>query len=80
MSRGHAHLEPHARPLPPPQAKSKAFDLSKIRQYMGADVLSLLSVPVFIMEPTSMLQKMAEMMEYAGLLDAAAAAQNPVER
>jgi len=47
---------------------------------MGADVLSLLSVPVFIMEPTSMLQKMGEIMEYAALLDAADGAGDPFER
>ena len=31
-------------------------------------------------EPTTMLQKMSEVLEYAGLLDAAAAADDPIER
>lgn len=64
----------------PPKAKSKFFSLSAVREYMYADVLSLLSVPVFIMEPMSMLQKMSEIMEYAGLLDQANSTQDPIER
>eukprot|EP00882_Tetradesmus_deserticola_P025551 GHRQ01028074.1.p1 GENE.GHRQ01028074.1~~GHRQ01028074.1.p1 ORF type:complete len:223 (+),score=112.27 GHRQ01028074.1:227-895(+) len=44
---------------------------SKVSKYMGMDVTSLMSVPLFIMEPFSMLQKMAEIMEYTQLLDEA---------
>jgi len=47
---------------------------------MGMDVTSLMSVPLFIMEPFSMLQKMAEIMEYTQLLDQANAAEDPYER
>jgi hypothetical protein len=47
---------------------------------MGADVLSLFSVPVFICEPTTMHQKMAEIMEYVELLDRADGAKDPLER
>lgn len=47
---------------------------------MGMDVTSLMSVPLFIMEPFSMLQKMAEIMEYTHLLDQANAAEDPYER
>jgi hypothetical protein len=47
---------------------------------MGMDVTSLMSVPLFIMEPFSMLQKMAEIMEYTQLLDKADAEQDPYER
>lgn len=45
---------------------------SQLRGMIGADIMSLFSVPVFIMEPTTTLQKMAEIMQYAKLLDAAA--------
>jgi hypothetical protein len=57
------------------------FNMAAVKEYIGADVLSLLSVPVFIMEPVTMLQKMAEVLEYSELLDAAAAeTDDPVER
>ena len=56
------------------------FQPSKLSKYMGMDVTSLMSVPLFIMEPFSMLQKMAEIMEYTQLLDQANAAEDPYER
>ena len=45
---------------------------SQLKDLIGADESSKLSVPVFIMEPTTMLQKMSEILQYAALLDAAA--------
>jgi hypothetical protein len=56
------------------------FQPAKLSKYMGMDVTSLMSVPLFIMEPFSMLQKMAEIMEYTTLLDAADACADPYER
>lgn len=56
------------------------FQPSKLSKYMGMDVTSLMSVPLFIMEPFSMLQKMAEITEYTSLLDQADAAEDPYER
>jgi hypothetical protein len=53
---------------------------SKVSKYMGMDVTSLMSVPLFIMEPFSMLQKMAEIMEYTQLLDDADKAEDQFER
>lgn len=44
------------------------------------DVTSLLSVPVFIMEPFTILQKAAEIMEYTELLDSADKCTDPHER
>ena len=44
------------------------------------DVTSLLSVPVWIMEPCTILQKAAEIMEYTELLDKANACEDPHER
>ncbi|KAF6256044.1 oxysterol binding protein [Scenedesmus sp. NREL 46B-D3] len=44
------------------------------------DVTSLMSVPLFIMEPFSMLQKMAEIMEYTQLLDDADKSDDQFER
>lgn len=43
-------------------------------------MLSLLSVPVLIMEPLSMLQRMAEIMEYTELLDQADKEPDPMEQ
>ncbi|KAL8089884.1 hypothetical protein AgCh_039371 [Apium graveolens] len=42
-----------------------------MNKYVGADVTSLVTLPVLIFEPMSMLQKMAEIMEYSYLLDLA---------
>jgi len=47
---------------------------------MGKDITSMLSVPVFFMEPTTVLQKMAEIMEYPHLLTKAAKASEEAER
>lgn len=44
------------------------------------DVTSLLSVPVWIMEPFTILQKAAEIMEYTELLDAADTCKDANER
>lgn len=62
------------------QVRKVLFQPSKLSKYMGMDVTSLMSVPLFIMEPFSMLQKMAEIMEYTQLLDQANAAEDPYER
>lgn len=62
------------------QVRKVLFQPSKLSKYMGMDVTSLMSVPLFIMEPFSMLQKMAEIMEYTNLLDQANAAEDPYER
>jgi len=40
-----------------------------LKNMIGADVMSVFSVPVFIMEPMSTLQKMAEILQYQYLLD-----------
>ena len=45
---------------------------SQLKDLIGADVMSKLSVPVFIMEPTTMLTKMSEILQYTALMDAAA--------
>lgn len=52
----------------------------RLKEYIGKDIMSLMSVPVFIMEPFSVLQKMAEIMEYSELLDKAAACDDPEVR
>ena len=59
--------------------ESKSF-WGKISQMIGADVTSMLSVPVFLMEPTSVLQKMSEIMEYHLLLTRAAKATEDAEK
>ncbi|EFJ40057.1 oxysterol binding protein [Volvox carteri f. nagariensis] len=51
------------------QERKQAWGTRQFQQYIGADVTSLLSVPVWIMEPFTILQKAAEIMEYTDLLD-----------
>lgn len=48
-----------------------------MHKYIGADVTSMVTLPVFIFEPMTMLQKMAELMEYAHLLDMADQCEDP---
>lgn len=42
-----------------------------MQKYIGHDITSLISVPVWIMEPHTLLQRMSEIMEYTNLLDQA---------
>ncbi|CAL4913784.1 unnamed protein product [Urochloa decumbens] len=42
-----------------------------MHKYIGSDVTSLVTLPVIIFEPMTMIQKMAELMEYCELLDKA---------
>jgi len=49
-------------------------------KYVGMDVTSLLSVPVWIMEPFSVTQKVTEIMEYSELMDLANDAEDPFMR
>lgn len=57
--------------------RKNAWGSKQFQQYIGMDVTSLLSVPVWIMEPFSILQKAAEIMEYTELLDQANACEDP---
>lgn len=50
-----------------------------VRKNVGKD-LSTISMPVSANEPTSLLQRLAEQLEYAQLLDAAAKLDNPTHR
>lgn len=66
-----------ARRLP---QERRSWGGSQLNKYIGMDVTSLLSVPVWIMEPFTMLQKMAEVLEYTELLDEADACDDPHDR
>ena len=50
------------------------------KDYIGMDITSLVTLPVWIMEPYTILQKVAEIMEYTELLDNAASTEDPYER
>ena len=50
------------------------------KDYVGMDITSLVTLPVWIMEPYTMLQKVAEIMEYTDLLDKAAMSADEYER
>ncbi|KAM7531868.1 hypothetical protein LguiB_035278 [Lonicera macranthoides] len=48
-----------------------------MHKYVGSDITSLVTLPVLIFEPMTMLQKMAELMEYSYLLDLADECEDP---
>ncbi|XP_010262527.1 PREDICTED: oxysterol-binding protein-related protein 3A-like isoform X2 [Nelumbo nucifera] len=51
-----------------------------MHKYIGSDVTSMVTLPVLIFEPMTMLQKMAELMEYSHLLDQADECEDPYMR
>uniref|UniRef100_A0A7N0TCR2 Oxysterol-binding protein n=1 Tax=Kalanchoe fedtschenkoi TaxID=63787 RepID=A0A7N0TCR2_KALFE len=51
-----------------------------MQKYIGSDVTSMVTLPVIVFEPMTMLQKMAELMEYSYLLDQADACEDPYMR
>ncbi|KAF9679927.1 hypothetical protein SADUNF_Sadunf06G0066600 [Salix dunnii] len=51
-----------------------------MQKYVGSDVTSVVTLPVLIFEPMSMLQRMAELMEYSHLLDLADECEDPYMR
>ncbi|KAE9455602.1 hypothetical protein C3L33_12498, partial [Rhododendron williamsianum] len=51
-----------------------------MQKYKGSDITSMVTLPVLIFEPMSMLQKMAELMEYSYLLDLADECEDPYMR
>ncbi|GJR30344.1 oxysterol-binding protein-related protein 3A [Tanacetum coccineum] len=48
-----------------------------MQKYVGADITSMVTLPVLIFEPMTMLQKMAELMEYSHLLELADECEDP---
>ena len=60
------------------QKRQIAF--TNYKDYIGMDITSLVTLPVWIMEPYTILQKVAEIMEYTELLDKAASTEDPYER
>ncbi|XP_073057067.1 oxysterol-binding protein-related protein 3C-like [Primulina eburnea] len=51
-----------------------------MQKYIGADVTSMVTLPVLIFEPMTMIQKVAELMEYSHLLDQADECEDPYLR
>lgn len=51
-----------------------------MHKYIGSDVTSMVTLPVLIFEPMTMIQKMAELMEYSYLLDQADECEDPYMR
>ncbi|KAI7996245.1 Oxysterol-binding protein-related protein 3C [Camellia lanceoleosa] len=51
-----------------------------MQKYIGSDVTSMVTLPVIIFEPVSMLQKMAELMEYSYPMDLADECEDPYMR
>lgn len=51
-----------------------------MQKYIGADITSMVTLPVLIFEPMTMLQRMAEITEYSYLLDQADECEDPYMR
>jgi hypothetical protein len=51
-----------------------------MQKYVGSDITSMVTLPVIIFEPTTMVQKIAELMEYSYLLDMADKCEDPYMR
>ncbi|KAK1264813.1 Oxysterol-binding protein-related protein 3C [Acorus gramineus] len=51
-----------------------------MQKHIGSDITSMVSLPVIIFEPMTMIQKMAELMEYCHLLDLADQCEDPYLR
>ncbi|KAG4921894.1 hypothetical protein JHK82_050852 [Glycine max] len=51
-----------------------------MQKYVGSDITSMVTLPVIIFEPMTILQKMAELMEYSYLLDMADKTEDPYMR
>uniref|UniRef100_A0A9I9DN37 Oxysterol-binding protein-related protein 3C n=1 Tax=Cucumis melo TaxID=3656 RepID=A0A9I9DN37_CUCME len=51
-----------------------------MHKYIGSDVTSMVTLPVIIFEPMTMIQKMAELMEYSHLLNLADECEDPYMR
>lgn len=60
------------------QKRQEAF--TSYKDYIGMDITSLVTLPVWIMEPFTILQRLAEIMEYTDQLDRAACTEDPYER
>jgi hypothetical protein len=58
----------------------RAAAFADFARYVGADITSLVSLPVWIMEPYTLLQKIAEIMEYSSALTKAASTEDEYER
>ena len=60
------------------QKRQEAF--TSYKDYIGMDITSLVTLPVWIMEPFTILQRLAEIMEYTDQLDRAAGTEDQYER
>jgi Oxysterol-binding protein len=63
-----------------PGAQQRQKEFTTYRDYIGQDITSLVALPVWIMEPFTILQRMAEIMEYTEILDRAALCEDPYDR
>ncbi|XP_058090829.1 oxysterol-binding protein-related protein 3C-like [Magnolia sinica] len=51
-----------------------------MQKYIGSDVTSMVTLPILIFESMTMIQKVAEMLEYSHLLDLADECEDPYMR
>ena len=63
-----------------PARQIRQQEFGNYRDFIGMDITSVVTLPVWIMEPYTMLQKVAEIMEYTELLDRAATTEDDFER
>ena len=53
---------------------------ANFRDFIGMDITSLVTLPVWIMEPYTLLQKVAEIMEYTDALEKAVETEDEFQR
>mmetsp|Transcript_11257 Transcript_11257/g.33809 ORF Transcript_11257/g.33809 Transcript_11257/m.33809 type:complete len:452 (-) Transcript_11257:444-1799(-) len=63
-----------------PDTKQRQAAFTSYKDYIGMDITSLVTLPVWIMEPFTILQRLAEIMEYSPHLDTAAGTEDQYER
>lgn len=63
-----------------PDTQKRQQEFTSYKDYIGMDITSLVSLPVWIMEPFTILQRLAEIMEYTDQLDRAAGTEDQYER
>ena len=61
-------------------SQKRQEEFTNYKDFIGMDITSLVSLPVWIMEPFTMLQKMAEIMEYNDRLEKALECDDPYIR
>lgn len=73
-------IEGSAKPADPEDDGKRKGLFSQMSNYIGKDITSMISLPVWVFEPVSFIQIMSEPLQYENLLQQAADAADPLDR